>query len=402
MPPTNDDTTVLVCECGKRLKAPGARPGRVGRCPACGSMLRYPGDTQPVVEAPQAKRPNRAEERPREAKPGKPSNAPIPVGSVPRDVPTANDKVHPERAKPIDTDRRAELLDAARQVGRGGFLKVPRSARFGLRDALVYPFWDIAGLSWIMFMPIGLGLPFLAVFFLIPIVLRGGDMAILGPFAFPMVIAFAFGLGYLGLIFSEVLIASTAGEVHHPKWPEIEFGALMGSLFRWSCGLVLGLSLGAIPAIQFWQSIEVHDLSDRVIAAGLVASGLLYGLMSLASIILHNELLALNPLIVIKAIFRAGFPYCQTVVLAIVVVMVAVVGIEMVDRASGSFLILPATWLAWAWIVYGGMVVCRSLGMTCHARSQKIGWFPHRPRWGASSDGIDPAIFRDKEGRRVS
>ena len=34
--------TVLVCRCGKRISAPGATPGRVGRCPACGAMLRVP------------------------------------------------------------------------------------------------------------------------------------------------------------------------------------------------------------------------------------------------------------------------------------------------------------------------------------------------------------------------
>jgi hypothetical protein len=30
---------VLVCECGMRLKAPGATSGRVGRCPKCGATL---------------------------------------------------------------------------------------------------------------------------------------------------------------------------------------------------------------------------------------------------------------------------------------------------------------------------------------------------------------------------
>src|SRR5208283_1446881 len=32
-------TIILICTCGKRVKAPDARPGRVGRCPACGSLL---------------------------------------------------------------------------------------------------------------------------------------------------------------------------------------------------------------------------------------------------------------------------------------------------------------------------------------------------------------------------
>src|SRR5260370_1033715 len=36
--------TILVCACGKRVRAPGARPGRVGRCPACGRSLEVPTD----------------------------------------------------------------------------------------------------------------------------------------------------------------------------------------------------------------------------------------------------------------------------------------------------------------------------------------------------------------------
>ena len=34
--------TIFACICGKRVKAPGARPGRVGSCPACGSLLEVP------------------------------------------------------------------------------------------------------------------------------------------------------------------------------------------------------------------------------------------------------------------------------------------------------------------------------------------------------------------------
>ena len=36
------DVPILVCGCGMRIKAPGARPGRVGRCPACGGRLEVP------------------------------------------------------------------------------------------------------------------------------------------------------------------------------------------------------------------------------------------------------------------------------------------------------------------------------------------------------------------------
>ena len=39
------NVTILVCACGKRVRAPGARPGRVGRCPACGRSLKAPAAT---------------------------------------------------------------------------------------------------------------------------------------------------------------------------------------------------------------------------------------------------------------------------------------------------------------------------------------------------------------------
>src|SRR5204863_9290224 len=43
---------ILVCDCGMRMRAPGAVPGRVGRCPQCGGRLRVPDE----FASPKAKR----------------------------------------------------------------------------------------------------------------------------------------------------------------------------------------------------------------------------------------------------------------------------------------------------------------------------------------------------------
>ncbi len=43
--------TVLVCHCGKRISAPGATPGRVGKCPACGAVLQIPSGPAPAPDA---------------------------------------------------------------------------------------------------------------------------------------------------------------------------------------------------------------------------------------------------------------------------------------------------------------------------------------------------------------
>lgn len=397
MPPADDDVTILVCDCGKRLRAPGARPGRVGKCPACGGTLRFPGEepakasAKPKVIAAETPAPRPKPEKPKRATSAIPMNA---------SGPGAEDTRAPGRAGTVDPQRRAEVLEAARQVGGGGILRLPRKSKSGLKDALLYPIWDFAGLTWIGFLPLMLGPPFLAVFYLIPVVMKGGDNAILGPFAFPMIVFFALGLGYLGQVFTSVLAESSAGSVNHPRWPDIDFGGIVASLFNWVCGLVIGLSIGSIPAIRYWKQSEEHGLGDRVIASALVATGLFYGLMSAASLLLHGDLMALNPWMIVKAIFRAGFRYWQTVLLAIAFVALGVLGVELVDRTSGTLMMVPAMWLAWAVIVYGGLVVSRSLGMVCFIRREQIGWFPHRERWGVSMDGVDPSMFRDKDGRK--
>ena len=45
------NVSILVCGCGLKVRAPGATPGRVGRCPKCGGELRVP-DVPPVDDKP--------------------------------------------------------------------------------------------------------------------------------------------------------------------------------------------------------------------------------------------------------------------------------------------------------------------------------------------------------------
>src|SRR3954453_3353999 len=40
---TSMSVTILVCPCGRRLRAAGVVPGKSGRCPGCGRTLRMPG-----------------------------------------------------------------------------------------------------------------------------------------------------------------------------------------------------------------------------------------------------------------------------------------------------------------------------------------------------------------------
>jgi hypothetical protein len=48
--------SILFCQCGARIHAPNARPGRRGRCPQCGSTLIVPDGPPPLepVDLPRA------------------------------------------------------------------------------------------------------------------------------------------------------------------------------------------------------------------------------------------------------------------------------------------------------------------------------------------------------------
>src|SRR5262249_27749706 len=50
---------ILVCGCGKKIRAPGATPGRIGRCPSCGGELRVP-DFLPPEEPSRSRDPDDA------------------------------------------------------------------------------------------------------------------------------------------------------------------------------------------------------------------------------------------------------------------------------------------------------------------------------------------------------
>ena len=106
-PPTMSVLT-LVCSCGMKLKAPGAVPGRVGKCPRCGSLLKVPEATKPA-----------------------PVTAPVPsqarretfVGSRGKKAATV-----PEGRKQSD-----------------GLVMPPAHAETRLLDSLTYPLWNASG-----------------------------------------------------------------------------------------------------------------------------------------------------------------------------------------------------------------------------------------------------------------
>lgn len=97
---------ILICDCGMRVKAPGATPGRVGRCPKCGRRLQVPEQAETFRLKPDEDEPPRAK--------AKPDGAQTPV--------SPGEPIHPQpfRLKPDNDKPLAGAPGAARQRAKSG------------------------------------------------------------------------------------------------------------------------------------------------------------------------------------------------------------------------------------------------------------------------------------------
>ena len=106
-------------------------------------------------------------------------------------------------------------------------------------------------------------------------------------------------------------------------------------------------------------------------------------MMALVSVLLHNDLRAANPVIVLRGILKTGLPYLRPCAVTAVSILLATLALEGLYRVSNFFLVLIAAWVFCAVSLYEAMVVVRILGMTYYHHAAKLGWFPERARWGA-------------------
>lgn len=396
MPPGAQPAT-MVCRCGKTLKLPGAVPGRVGRCPSCGATFRVPG-AAPAPAAPNRPPADPASERPTNLD-RPPSGRPGPrpeAGGYAID-PDHDPAFHPARAgveppsnpgRLGDPTTRRQALDP---VGRGGIFPLPRRPESSPFGSLLYPFWDGAGLAWLVLLPPALAATSLAVFALIPIVLKGGVLALFGPIAFAMIVVFGFVLGYALAILGAVLTASAQGDVHHPRWPDIELGTIVVAVVRFAAAGGLGVGLMAFPALSYWRSQATPGPLERLVFAEILAAGGLYSLMALVSVWLHEDVLGVKPTMVLGAAFRVGLAYLAPLAAFAATMGLGALIVAGLYRLKAFGPLFLATWAAWVFALYAGLVVMRLLGRAYHRRARRVGWFPESRRRKEEPLGPPPA-----------
>lgn len=343
--------TVLVCPCGTRVKAPGAVPGRVGRCPSCGGILRVPET-------------------------GPPPCATEPEATI-EEAPPPPPRATATRKKP----RRAPPPESF------GLVRMPRRIESDFAASLPYPLWDAGGLMLLAVFPPVLMAVSMFSFGLRSYLTSDEEVTRLGALtlAVPMLIILLGVLGYAILFLERVLETTAQGETAHPRWPGWETPAVLGGLVRWIAAALPGLiATAALAALYLGGCPTPRRIGHEVAALAILGTGLALLPLPLAAAVTHGDARAANPLAVLVAARRAG-PGLAAIGLLFGLTGAAFLGtVPLLYRLPDPLTTLAAVWLYWLLACHAAMVLIRRLGLFYARSAAALGWFPDRPRWGAN------------------
>ncbi len=342
----------LVCSCGMRLKAPGAVPGRVGKCPRCGSMLKVPAG---------------------------PATGPGP----------ASDRVEPEpepAASPRATRETFIGVRARKPKSRAetrrrsdGLVVPPDHAETRLVVSLGYPLWNSSGLAVLIFLPPLLLFATAPLFAIVPMIASGTAFAVIGiVFMVPQFLLLAAVFGYVLLFLGRVLTTSAAGETTQPRSPGRDLSEIARGLSRWSWAIVVGGLVGGLPPLLYWFWCGDVDWLDRIVLVDLIVPGMAYAQMALLAALIHESPLAANPITVTAAILRLGWSYLSPCLFTGSCLLILAGLFHAVLQITSELGQVVAAWGFWVAALYAAMVVLRRLGLFCFRHAVILDWFPDR------------------------
>ncbi len=361
----------LVCDCGMRLKAPGAIPGRVGRCPKCGGQLRVP-DLPPPAPVERASVND-------EAGPGYRLQAPAEPSL---------------RTQPREQSSRPEGYLVKRQplsVG-GGLLAEVHDAETSLVGSLLYPLRSADSLAVIGM----LSLVWWIMLSVVPeycLTLYGDaeqmGASLLGRFIvflsiLPVAFLFPFSLLYCVQYLGRVLVASAMGETRPPRTPDRNFDGFFTGMSPWFIWLVLGVGVGLLPAAIYALESTSTGREFVLTFLGLGALGAPYMIMGLMMTFVHDHPFAATPWGVAAAMFRLGgsFVLLCLFVGSALLLLVPIVYVLLLVRARLFWIYLVLCVGGWAALHWIAIAIMRAIGNYYHRHKDVLRWNREHPRWG--------------------
>jgi hypothetical protein len=259
-----------------------------------------------------------------------------------------------------------------------------------LGECLLYPLTDGPGLGLLVFLPPMMWVLSLPVFDVIailqPITKRDWALGLLVvPVMIPMLFSFAMTFGYALLFLGHMLVASALGENDHPRWPEWHPSDIAEGIGRWFWAGVFGAVIGGVPLVIYWLHCGDIDWVDWVVFIDLIMLAVGYAQMALAAALLHENIMAANPVTVLLAVFRTGWDYLRPCLVAtLALILAGLGGWSLLYQMPTMWIEGLAIWAFWVFLFYEAMVVVRMMGLTYHAHALDLHWFRRRPRWASS------------------
>jgi hypothetical protein len=259
-----------------------------------------------------------------------------------------------------------------------------------LGECLLYPLTDGPGLGLLVFLPPMLWVLSLPIFDVIAMIqpFTKGDWTLgllVVPVMIPMLFSFAMIFGYALLFLGHVLVSSAMGENDHPRWPEWQPSDISEGICRWFWAALFGVMLGGIPIAFYWFHCGTIDWFDWFVFGELIMFGAGYAQMALAAALLHENIIAANPITVISSIFRLGVAYLRPCLVASITLGLSGLGVwGLFYKLPSMWMEAVALWAYWLLTLYGAMVTLRMMGLTYHAHALDLSWFRRRPRWASS------------------
>ncbi len=355
---------VLSCPCGLRMKAKGATPGRVGRCPKCGRTLTVPGG--PEVEVPA----------------GEPEAEPVPRGYG------LNPTLHPAVAS------MAPKRTAKPRAPKPALVEAPPSVEEPLRGAdLGFPLRGAEGVMTVTMLGLAawgsatltpeLALTFVADASQFGASLMGWLIAMIAsmPGALLGFLASIYTLQYLG----RVLVSGAMGEPRPPRPPDRNFDGLFEGLAPWVIWLFAGALVGLGPAVAYLASGGGHGVGGVAVALALGAVGWPYAAMALVMAFLRDDGFP-RPHQVIGALGRFPGSFlaaCGVGVVLVPVVIGAFAG-ALALRERAFWVYLPLMLPCWTLAIWAAVVAMRALGIFYHRHASTLRWHREAPWWAVT------------------
>lgn len=372
------DVVTLHCACGRTVRAPGAVPGRVGRCPSCGATLVVPGAPASAPAPAPAPRPRRPGPPPEP----EPEFDPDPFLGEP--APPEPDRILPGkgRSRSRESGRltRQGREEPKARVPKFHLIAPPRPDSRRPGSPAAYPFWDETALAQMALLPPAMTLPTLLSVGLIPQYILSDELTTkLGAtlMFLPMSMFLVNMLGFALMFQGDVLAESAGGEHLHPKWPDWSPLGPIRTLLQWVAAFGPGAVIGWAPHATWGDGFAPTPLNLALIATGCLAT-MAYGLVAL-HVARGHEVLLVWPGQVAAGVFRAGLGYARPVILGACVLGAFIAIVKGMLKLKDVATLIFVTWLAWTVAIYLATVAMRSAGTFFRARRNELGWFADRP-----------------------